>query len=171
MKLEKIITNNIEAFNADEPSDSHFEKFRRKLERRGNKSARRFYRTLYKAAAVLLFIVMSAGVIRFIAYSKNEDRIKSISQVSKELCEVEMYYLYQINTRYDKIKELSFYDRKERRSTISELKDMDSDYQELKEDLSQNPYDERVINAIIGYYMVKLESMDKIIIQAKKNRL
>ena len=171
MKLEKIIINNLEDFNNEEPSDSHFERFRSKLERSRDRSEKRLCRTVYKIAAVLIAIIMLAGIIRLIYYSRDEGRIKSISQISSELYETEEYYKYQINNKYEIIRKLNFNDRTERRSIMSELKDMDSDYRELEKDLSQNPYDERVVNAIICYYMVKLESMDRIIIQAKKNNL
>jgi hypothetical protein len=171
MKLEEIIKNNLKDFDTDEPSDSHFERFRSKLERSGYRSKKRLYPTAYKIAAAIIIIVMSAGIIRLINSRRDEGRIKSVSQIPSELCEAEEYYKYQINNKYEAIRKLNFIDRTERRSIISELKDMDSDYRELKKDLGQNPYDERVINAIIGYYMVKLESMDKIIIQAEKNNL
>jgi hypothetical protein len=171
MKLEKIIINNLEGFNTDEPSDSHFERFRSKLERSGKQSEKRLYRTVCKIAAVLIIIVISAWIIRLIYYNIDEGRIESVSQISSELCEAEEYYKYQINNKYEIIRKLNFNDKGERKSIISELKDMDSDYRELKKDLEQNPYDERVINAVIGYYMVKLESMDRIITQAKKNNL
>jgi hypothetical protein len=171
MKLKEIIINNIEDFNADEPSDSHFERFRSKLEHSGDRYEKRIYRNAYKIAAAIIIIVMSAGIIRLINYHRDGGGIKSVSQISSELCEAEEYYKYQINNKYEIIMKLNFNDRTERRSIISELKDMDSDYRELKKDLDRNPCDERVINAIIGYYMVKLESMDRIIIQLKKNNL
>jgi hypothetical protein len=48
---------------------------------------------------------------------------------------------------------------------------MNAAYRDLQKDLIQNPYDDRVISAIINYYQLKLEFMHVIINQTKRNNI
>ena len=172
MELEKILSNNVEAFNADEPTDDHFEKFRKKLQDSEDYKENKIYPAIHKMAVVLIIIIMSAGMLYVLNSKSKSYKINGISHISYELYEVEMYYKSQINNKYKKIRDLDFNnDETEKTRILSELKDMDSAYTELLEDLNQNPCDGRVVNAIIGYYQVKSEFMDRIIIQAKKNKI
>ena len=98
--------------------------------------------------------------------------IKTISHISDELYEVEMYYKIRINNNYKKIRDLNFDNNKtEKKLVLSELKEMDEIYRDLQEDLTQNPYDGRVINAIINYYQLKLELTDIILNQTNRNNI
>jgi len=167
MKFEEILKNNIEAFNSEKPSDNHFEKFRKKLQK--SKNTKELYILIYRIAVVFILVIMITGIFYMLNISGSSRSIRKISQISDELYEVEMYYKSRINNNYKKIKNLNFDNNKtEKRLVLSELKEMDATYRDLQEDLIQNPYDGRVINAIINYYQLKLEFTDIIINQTKK---
>lgn len=170
MKVEEILKNKIEAFNSEEPPDSHFEKFRKKLQK--SKSARDIYTLIYRIAVVFFLVIITTGIF-YMAGIKVSDRSGNrIGEISDELYEVEMYYKNLINNNYKKIRNLNFDDDvKEKRLVLSELKEMDAAYRDLKHDLVQNPYDERVINAIINYYRLKLEFTDIILNQTQRNNI
>ncbi|GAI91214.1 unnamed protein product, partial [marine sediment metagenome] len=51
---------------------------------------------------------------------------------------------------------------------LNELADMDLIYNNLKEELRTNPNDERIINAMIEHYQLKLEVMNHILYQLKQ---
>ena len=170
MKLEEILKNKIEAFNSEEPPDSHFEKFRKKLQK--SKNTKELYILIYRIAVVFILVIMITGIFYMMNINGTRHPIKTISQISDELYEVEMYYTSRINNNYKKIRGLNFYENKtEKRLVLSELKEMDASYRDLQEDLTQNPYDERVINAIINYYQLKLEFTNIILNQTKRNNI
>ena len=169
MKLEEVFKKNIDSFNSDEPSDNHFEKFRNKLHRL--KNTRELYSLIYRIAVAFILVIMTTGIL-YLASSKRPSRsIKTISQISDELYEVEMYYQSQINYSNEMIRNLNFNDKTDRSLVLSELKELDADYKELQNDLNENPYDDRVVNAIINYYQLKLEFMNTILNQNITNNI
>ena len=170
MKLEEILKNNTEAFNSDRPSDNHFEKFRKKLQKL--KNTKDIYTLFYRIAVVFFLFIITTGIFYMVNTSGTGHSIKKISQISDELYEVEMYYKNRIKNNYIKIRNLNFDNgRTEKRLILSELKEMDAVYRDLQEDLTQNPYDDRVINAIINYYQLKLEFMNIILNKTKRNNI
>lgn len=169
MKLEEVFKKNIDSFNSDEPSDSHLEKFSKKLHRLRN--TRELYSLIYRIAVVFILVIMTAGILYIVSPEKPCRSVKTISQISDELYEVEMYYHSQINYSCKKIRNLKFDNKTEKKLVLSELKELDADYRELKDDLNENPYDDRVINAIINYYQVKLEFMNSILSQNITNNI
>jgi hypothetical protein len=76
-----------------------------------------------------------------------------------------MYYTSQMEARYEQIREFNFENMEEKTVLLDELKDLDKYHQQLMNDLEANPDDDRVINALIRHYQIKLEIMDQIIIQ------
>ncbi len=170
MKFEEILKNNIEAFNSDGPSNTHFEKFRKKLQKL--KNTKDIYTLIYRIAVVFFLFIITTGIFYMLNISGPGHSIKKISQISDELYEVEMYYKSRINNNYKKIRNLNFDNNKtEKKLVLSEFKEMDAAYRDLQEDLTQNPYDDRVINAIINYYQLKLEFTDIILNQTKKTNI
>jgi hypothetical protein len=167
--IEEIIRDNIEAFNSDEPSDEHFNRFKRKLQRHKNKVLYWKFSLGYRIAGIFIIAAILSGVLYFTGIINTGRAITSIGDISDEYYEVEMYYKGKINDSYDIIKKLHFMDNGNTRSDIlSELKEMDIAYKDLQKDLAHNPCDERVINAIITYYQYKIEFMDQIIAQTKE---
>ena len=169
MKLEDVIKNNIDSFNSDEPSDNHFDRFRKKLRRLSN--TRELYSLIYRVAVVFILIIMITGVLYIVSPKEHCRSVKTISKISDELYEVEMYYQSQINFNCKKIRNMNFDNKTEKKLVFSELKELDNDYRELKDDLNENPYDDRVINAIINYYQLKLEFMNTILNQNITNNI
>ncbi|UCH13744.1 MAG: hypothetical protein JSV22_11630 [Bacteroidales bacterium] len=161
MKLEEVIKNNIDTFNSDEPSDNHFDKFRQKLRKSSN--ARELYSLVYRVAVVFILIIMITGVFYLVSPKEHCRSVKTISHISEELQEVETYYQSQINFSCKKIRNMNFDDKTEKKFVLSELKELDAELRELRDDLKEYPYDDRVINAIINYYQLKLEFTNNIL--------
>ena len=169
MKLEEVFKKNIDSFNSDEPSDSHFDKFRKKLHKLRN--TRELYSLTYRIAVVFILVIMTTGILYLVSPKGHSRSIKTISQISDELYEVEMYFKSQINYSNEKIRNLNFNNKAEKTLVLSELKELDADFRELQDDLNENPYDDRVINAIINYYQLKLEFMNTILNQNITNNI
>lgn len=169
--IEKIIKDNIEAFNSEEPSNEHFEKFKRKLQQQNKVMHWKFY-SVYRIAGIFIIAVIISGILYLTGLINAGRAITSIGDISDEYKEVEIYYRGKINENYEILKKLHFKNNGNTRVTIlSDLKEMDITYKDLQKDLVQNPCDERIINAIITYYQYKIEFMDQIITQTKENNI
>ena len=86
-------------------------------------------------------------------------------EIPAAIVEADIYYTSQVNARYEQIRDFSFESSEEKAVLLGELKDLDTYHQQLMTDLEANPDDDRVINALIRHFQIKLEIMDQIIIQ------
>ena len=72
---------------------------------------------------------------------------------------------------YESVYELdqfNFIDSTQKNIVMNELTEMDAMYEALKKDLTTNPDDERVINAMIQHYQLKVEVMNQIVNQLRQ---
>lgn len=168
-KLEKQIRTNRQKFDSQEPSAGHMERFEQKLHKQSSRSL--FSRIPYalKAAVVLLLVALSSILIYEQAqvYYANQ-RVLSLQDISEEFGEAEFYYTSLINNKYQEINRLNIDDPKRKEMLIIELEDMDKLFHSLQKDFQSNPNDQRVINAMISHYQLKLDIMSQIITQLEE---
>jgi hypothetical protein len=115
-----------------------------------------------QVAASLAILIVSGIVL--VKVSKSGDKVAS-QEIPASVIEADLYYTSQMDARYDQIRDFNFEDMEEKTLLLDELKDLDEYHQQLMSDLEANPDDDRVINALIRHYQIKLEIMDQIIIQ------
>jgi hypothetical protein len=168
-KLEKQIQSHRHRFDNQEPPAGHMERFEQKLQHRQWRSL--FSRIPYavKAAALIALVALSSILIYEQArtfYLQN--RVISLEDISEEFGEAEFYYTSLINTKYREIDRLNMDDPKQKEMLMAELKEMDRLFHSLQKDFQANPKDERVINAMISHYQLKLEVMSQIIEQLEE---
>jgi len=169
MKIEELIRSNKDYFEAEEPSEGHFEKFRMKLEQRFQKEAvkRSIVPYLLKAAVVTLLITLSS-LWTWDHFLRPGRQRMTLSQVSPQYKEVESYYIHQVNLVEDEITSSNITNNPEQKEMLKkEMNSMDSVYIQLQKELKANPNDERIINAMIEHYQTKLEVMSFIVNQLK----
>ncbi len=164
--LEKIIHENRSVFDSFEPDDGHFERFEQKLARVNKKQKSFSFGLLLKAAAVAVLVVISGLWV----YDKLNPAFESqnglaLHQLSPEYNEVEIYYATLASQKFNEISSLEFADSSQKNMLLEELKQMDAVYENLKRDLKKNPSDERVINAMIQHYQMKVDIMNQILNQ------
>ncbi len=168
-KLEKQILDSRHKFDSQEPSSGHMERFERKL--RNSQSRSLFSRIPYvlKAAVILLLVALSSILVYEQAriYYQNQ-RVLSLQDISEEFGEAEFYYTSLINNKYQQINKLNIDDPKQKKILMIELEEMDRLFHSLQKDFQANPKDERVINAMISHYQLKLEVMSQIIKQLEE---
>jgi len=168
-KLEKQIQENRQKFDSQEPSSGHMERFEQKLHKQHSRSL--FSRIPYvlKAAVVLLLVALSSILIYEQARIYYQDqRVLSLQDISQEFGEAEFYYTSLINNKYQEIKKLNIEDPKQKEILMVELEDMDKLFHSLQKDFQSNSYDQRIINAMISHYQLKLELMSHIISQLEE---
>lgn len=164
-EIEKLVNNFKDRFNEEEPSPQHLVSFETKLKQQ-LKTTYAFNRRNLLRIAVSIGILIVCSSLSLIIYfnikESTEHNIK-ITKTSAELQETEKYYAEQINKGIADIKSQKLVDQTQKNAILSDLNDMDKNYQQLKHELKKNPNDERVIHAIIEHYQVKLDAIDQIV--------
>lgn len=163
--LDNILQKNRGLFDTNEPSDGHFKRFEQKLNELNSKKKTFTFGYILKAAAVAILVVLSG---LWVYDNINETQINkgiALSEISPEYGEVEMYYTHLVNQKYGEIKQSTSLDSLQKEILVHELNNMDSIYENLKKDLTENPNDKRVINAMIQHYQLKVEVMNQILSQ------
>ncbi|MFO7935924.1 MAG: hypothetical protein R6U78_17805 [Bacteroidales bacterium] len=161
--LEKYIREHRLRFDSEQPPSGHFDRFRERL---NEKPVRRIrIRHAIQVAASVAVILASAFVI--VNQSRNGDRMAE-REIPEAWMEADRYYASQMDERYEQIRNFTFEKEEEKTLLLHELEDLDVRHQQLMSDLQAHPDDERVINALIRHYQLKLEVMDQIIRQLKQ---
>jgi len=167
-KIDDVIKDNIELFNTEEPFNGHEDRFLQKLKKQSKNNFMTKSIKVLKAAAIIILISLSTLWIYDNKIKSNNSDQFTLSDISDEYAEVEEYYINTINTNVNEIKNFNFYEQEQKKMLLDELKQMDSLYIFLQKDLKNNPTDERVINAMIHHYQMKLYLLQQIINQLNK---
>ena len=123
---------------------------------------------LLKIAAILLLI----GTVGF-GFYLNTQRLSiekngiALHNISKDLADTEAFYTMQID---DKLADIEHVAGEIEPDVLAQIDLLDEEYQSLKDDLKDNADSEEVINAMIGYYRLKLEMLEKILSEIEKNK-
>jgi len=165
--LGDLIKNNKAFFDNSEPQNGHFERFEAKLKAESKK--KRFLpKTIVflRVASIAILVVLSSLWL----LERFEDTKKDISialgEISPEYKEVEFYYTRLYDSKieeFNKVKEID--PELEAELLKNEFQELDSIYKALQKELGANKEDERIINAMIGYYQTKIEILNQIIFQ------
>ncbi len=169
--IDEIIRNNRELFDTADPNEGHFNRFAAKLkqQKRGNRSLTS-YTFLLKVASIVILVTLSFlwTYDNLIKPSSGDSGI-TLSEVSDEYREVEVYYKQQVNLRYGQIRNMDiFSDSIQKSILLKELSDMDSIYTNLQGELETSPKDKRIINAMIEHYQLKVDVMNQILLQLEQ---
>ena len=152
--------------NDREPEKGHFERFEQRLNRELHPQTKWLKKSL-RIAAVILFI-FSIGFVSKHYFSSSFTSEKALSQ-NPDIDEIRFYYTSQIESNYKKILEDPFLDEETRNDLIKEeFKNLDSLFIQLNNEYEANPDDERVVDAMINYYRVKLNLVQEILNDLKK---
>ncbi len=163
--LEKYIIKMKDKLDGEEPSGGHLKRFSQRLNQQDRPKVRINFRHALQIAASIAIIVASGVVI---VKSGKSGHKMAAAPVPEEFVEARNYYATQVDLRYDDIAGLPFNSNKEKEVLLQELKEMDDYYKELLEEFNANPGDERVMNAMIQHYQIKIRVMDQIIDQLKQ---
>jgi hypothetical protein len=171
-KLENFIQNNREAFDDLEPSAEIWKNIEKGIKTNRSSRILNINHWIWKAA-VLIAVFTSAWFLHDWVErpGKNKAEAKSEStqgsMVLNELAEGEAYYTAQINIKQAELEKYS----SEHPEIFDDLKrefmELDHDNLQLKEDLVQSNANEKVIEAIMQSYRIKLKILDQMLIQLR----
>lgn len=161
--LEKFIKEQKEAFDNAEPVAGHRERFERRLDRiaeKENKSRVMFWRV---AAAIIVLVVLCVSVLvpRFNSPSDVQYGSMTLSDVSSDLADVELYYQSKLSEEYEVIDEMSMSDPVVN-SYIEELNLLNTEYALLEEQLYLSGTHEKVVLAMIENFRMRLDLIEKL---------
>ena len=158
--LEEQIRQQRMLLDGEQPRAGHEERFRQKLDRVPVRRMNLRY-SLQIAASVAVLIASGIFIIRM---NKSGEK-QAVNEIPAVIHEADAYFASQVDTRFDQIREFDFLQSEEKTLLLDELKELENHHEQLMTDLKANPDDERVINALIRHYQMKLEVMDQIIQQ------
>lgn len=173
-KLEQFVRENAGRFNTLEPPTMAWDAIEKELPVARKPLLRQLWPYAWKiAAAVLIFA--SAWMLNDITDPSRHSEKQAMTANSagnpalNELSDAEAYYATQISSKQA---ELASY-AKQHPEIIEDLKkefgEMDRKKAELKKDLAESNADEKVIEAIMLSYRVKLEILDEMLIELRKS--
>ena len=117
---------------------------------------------IWRVAAAILLLMVS--VISLLTINTSGQEGLALHEISIELAETERYYLQQINQRMQVI---DSYPEVSSQAKV-EIMALDSIYNELKVDLKDNIDNEEVVSAMIENYRLKLELLEGILQNIRK---
>jgi hypothetical protein len=162
--IEEFILENRENFDTEEPPEGHFERFQSRL-KEDSKGKRLNWHSIWRIAAITVFVFLAVNQARIWITPKTLQPV-TLSSISPEYAEVEFYYTNAINTGINNLNSLTragVMTEEENEMIRQEFREYEKRYASIQEDLKANPNDERVINAMIGYYQSKLNIIEMIL--------
>lgn len=162
--FEKLISARKRDLDLAEPAEGHFERFEERLRK---EKFRRIFTpgNLLKIAAAVVFVFLAVNQTMIWISPIQKQQVR-LTNISPQYAEVEFYYTNAIASGLEDLKTLNrngIISGNEYEVMEKEFTDFEIMYHNLQKELKANPDDERVINAMIGYYQTKLNAINLIV--------
>jgi hypothetical protein len=163
-RLEEFVKSHSDEFSFFEPSAAVWERINRK-----NKEKKTFQLRHYFLRIAALVALVAISTIMILTHSKFNrlENAKAADPQIEELLETEQFYAQQVTGKLEEIRKcyLTFPDLKE--NVESDLNELESMYNSLKNDLKDNISNKPVIEAMIENNRVRLKLVDSVLEQIK----
>ncbi|MFO7656527.1 MAG: hypothetical protein R6W78_05630 [Bacteroidales bacterium] len=158
-KLEEIFRDNRELFDSGEPSANHFNKFLEKLDAQQTGLKReRWIRRLVHIASVAAFILLIVSVV--LLHKTPSAGKQASGLISQEVKEIDTYYRNMVDMNIQLLNEVLNNCPAQKKDLQSCFRELEKSFESILNDLKENPQDERVINALVYHYQLKLEIIE-----------
>ncbi len=163
-KLEKFFNEQHDAFD-EEPKEGHLDRFEVRLGqiRTPKNSGQSGGLPFLKIAAAAVVLLLAANLFVYLLPQKTLTENQTAS--NGDMAETATFYTTRINSGMSQLKQLAdkgIGSEAELAQIKMEMDEMDHLHQDLQKEYSENPNDERVINAMIEYYQTKLNIINTI---------
>ncbi len=174
-KLEQFVRANAGDFDSLEPPAMAWETIEKQLPANGKPELRTIWPYAWKVAAAILIFASAWMLNDYLDLKRNSVNYASPSVANSSpelsaLADAEAYYTSQISSKQV---ELAQYAR-QHPEIIEDLKkeftEMDKNKAELENDLAESHADEKVIEAIILSYRVKIEILNQMLSELQKSK-
>jgi hypothetical protein len=164
--LENFIRNNKNAFDAEEPSAGHMERFEQMLPK---PKVRTLSYVKYAATAAMITLMMTlSGLYIYDNWNQSDSSLPTLADAGPKYAEAEAYFVSTISQQQKTINSLKSEELLKDVDFEQDLKAMDVLYKKLQQDLNTNPDDPRVINAMIKHYQTRIAVMSQIVKQLEE---
>jgi hypothetical protein len=158
--LDDLIHNNVQYFDSEPIPERHELKFEKLLQHRLHNNSFVIKLSVAIAASVLIFVGISIYVYKI---KTNGYSAITYANQSVEFTETEQYFSQQTNTAFNNLKTvLATQSDTVSKGLYHEINQMDLTYNQLRDELKNNPNDSRITGAIIQYYQMKLELINNL---------
>lgn len=174
--LEQYIENHRDEFDMYEPDKALWDGVIKRT-KKGRIHRIRWRKVAMRAAAVLAIFIASFMLSQYLLTY----RIKHDKQLSEntgeaeiqipELNEAELYYSAQVNNKLREVEKHLVYHPEIKKDLEYDLQELDSVYAELKNDLKDGISNEEVVDAMIQNYRLKLEILEELLKQLRKDEI
>ena len=144
----------------------HTQRFERKLNTL-HRSVRnlRIVQRIALAASVAALFILTLLVSFNLKDLKNQKN--ALQNISIEFQETEQYLTSEIDEKMDILTANNTLDK----DMLSDIRDIDKSCTEIKKELINNPYDDRLISAVIETYQTKLDLLNEIISKTSEKNI
>jgi hypothetical protein len=166
--LEKFINENREKFDIHEPPDNLWKGI--SLPEIVKKRSAIY--SIITRAAIVIFIFSASYMFHDFMENRRQNHIRSgeFYQKIPELEEAEIYYNNLVNLRIEELQPFISQIPELQKSLSGDLTELDSIYNSLKRDLSDNIANDEVIEAMIQNYRLKLEILEALLFELKNEK-
>lgn len=153
-RLEEFVRSHKEEFDIFEPNDNLWEGIEKKMDK-GKKIRLSYY--LVRAAGIAAIFLITLTAYNY--FFTDNNRTAEIPEIK----EAEMYYTGLIDSKLDEVKPL-LADYPEIQTEINaDLTELDSVYNDLKEDLKDNVSNQEVIEAMLENYRMRVDILQEML--------
>jgi cbb3-type cytochrome oxidase subunit 3 len=163
--IEKTLIEHRPVFDSAVPGMNHETVFFQKLDALHDKQAKKNRWQIIKyAASFIAFFIMSVAILWIYYYLNYKHEVQyALNPSVIEFKEASKYFTSQIDNGIEQLRTLPYTEPQQLDSIFAELLSMDDNNKQLYNELSLNPDDERVMNAIIDAYVIKLDVINLIV--------
>lgn len=151
-------------YDCEQPKHGHTNRFKTKLEAQlqsdapKSNNSRSFIQPLISIAAILL-VLLSVGLF-ISSHSKTQD----LADVSEEMSKTQSFFSLAIEQELAKIEgKRTAETEKLIEDAMTQLSQLEDDYEHLKEDLEQTGGDQRVIHAMISNFQLRIALLQNVL--------
>lgn len=170
-EIEQLIMAHRSNFDTAELPQGHLERFQRRLEQE-RRVKPLFQGRIWKVAAAVIFLFLAGNQARIWLVPEKETPT-TLAALSPEYAEVEFYYTRAIQSGMEHLSYLTgsgVISAQDNAIMQEEFREFETRYKTLQEELQANPYDERVINAMIEYYQARLQVINMVLSKLEEVR-
>ncbi|SHL18755.1 hypothetical protein SAMN05444266_102362 [Chitinophaga jiangningensis] len=160
--FEQFIQQNRTAFEQSGPSPRVWEALEKELGQQKKGRVVSMLSSNWFKAAVIALLIINAGVL-FLFVKSRQHQKNDLALMLPEMQEAQVYYSSKIEARLDSIRLYPAGEIGLDSAAMRELELKNDTYKMLEKELKNNPGNERIRAAIIRYYQLKLDLLDKIL--------
>lgn len=174
-QLERFVRNNRNQFDLHKPSSHLWDAIDDQLGEEKNLAGKTFLMYSRRIAAAIILLLAAYGGYNIVLNSTTAKQQKEIlsqdlqtNEKIKELYEAQIYYSHQVSNTMHQLESYCEDFPVVCREVLQETKVMKQEMQQLEGDLKENIGNERVLEAMVRNYRIKLRIMENLLDNVKR---